>query len=73
MAFAGIKNFFGVKSDIEKKEKAFEISPTSEDFKYLKIIDMQNLGIPENVTKSLSFDKIQGLVAIGDMEGKIKM
>ena len=60
-------------SESEKKEMAFESAVISEEFKYVKISDMQHLGIPENVTKSLTFDKVQGLLAVGSMEGSIKM
>ena len=73
MALTGLKNFFGGKSNIAKKEKDFEHSETVEEFKYLRIIDLQHLGIPENVTKSLSIDPIQGLLALGSMEGNLKM
>ena len=73
MAFTGLKNLFGMKSDTEKKECAFESSEIAASFKYLQIADLQYLGIPESVTKSLSFDKIQGLLAVGSMEGNLKM
>lgn len=73
MAFSGIKTFFGVKSETQKKEEAFENFSQNPDFKYLRILDMQHLGIPGNATKSLTFDSIQGLVAVGSMEGSIKM
>jgi hypothetical protein len=73
MAFSGIKNLFGMKNDNEKREKAFESSEISEEFKYLRIMEIQHLGIPENITKSLSFDRKQGLLALGSMEGSLKM
>jgi hypothetical protein len=73
MAFSGIKNLFGGKSDASKKEKAFETSEISDDFKFLKIIEMQYLGIPANATPTLTFDRVQGLLALGTMDGNLKM
>jgi len=74
MAFSGLKNFFGAKSSSSKKpQPAFEDFEVPEDFKFLKIINMQHLGIPANSTSTLAFDKIQGLLALGTMDGCLKM
>lgn len=73
MAFKGLKKFFGLRSEMEKKERAFDACETLNSFKYLQTTDLQYLGIPENITKSLTFDSVQGLLAVGNMEGQVKM
>lgn len=73
MAFSGLKNLFGVKSPKHKKQPAFDEFEVPEDFKFLKLTNLQHLGIPANSTSTLAFDKIQGMLGLGTMDGNLKM
>ena len=73
MAFSGLKNFLGIKSEEVKRAQEFEESPTDERFKFVSVVEMQHIGVPVNCTNSLTYDRVQGLVATGTMEGTAKM
>ncbi|CAG9317204.1 STXBP5 [Blepharisma stoltei] len=73
MALSGLKSMLGIKGESKKKQEAFESSETSPEMEYLLISSLQHLGIPKYTTKTFTYDKIQGLAAVGTLTGSIKI
>jgi len=58
----------------EKVENNKHLEKNKKDcLNYLNFTDIKQFGIPKNISPVMAYHNIQGLIALGTMDGKIKM
>jgi hypothetical protein len=73
MALQSLKKLFSRKPEAQSQADLFESFSTPDSLQSLILSEIHTLGVSENSATQLSYDKTQGLLAVGLKSGSLQV